>query len=61
MEKFDDYFKKTGIPHKITTLYLLKKKVNQTIIDSIWAIFTKQKLFKSLWAKIAKVVIYLWN
>ena len=66
MGEFDDYFKENVIIHKVTTSYLFEqnskaKKINHTIIGPVRAIFTQKKLFKSLWAQIAKTILYLRN
>lgn len=66
MGEFDNNFKENDITNKFTVLYSLKqnrkaKRVNYTITGSIQAIMAQQKLAKSLWAKIAKTVIYLQN
>lgn len=66
MEDFNDYFKENGINYEITAPYLLKQnrkaeKVNRVIIGSVYAIFAQQRLFKLLWDKIAKVIVYLRN
>ena len=64
MEEFDYYLKENGITHKVTASYSPEQngkaeKVNCTIMGSFRAIFAQQKLFKSLWAEIAKAVVYL--
>ena len=66
IRKFDDYLKENSITHKVTALYSLKQnekaeRVNRIIIRLVWAIFAQQRLPKSLWAEIAKVVVYLRN
>lgn len=66
MGEFDDYVKKNDIIHEITAFYSPEqnkkdKRVNHTIIGPIQAILAQQKLLKSLWAKIAKAVVYLQN
>ena len=66
MEEFDDYFKENNIAHEVTAFYLLEqnvktKRVNCMIISLVRAILAQQKLSKSLWAEIAKAVIYLQN
>lgn len=66
MGEFDDYLKENNITHKIITRYLPEQngkseRVNRTIMDLIWAIFTQQKLFQSLQTQIIKIVVYLQN
>ncbi len=52
--------------HKVTVVYSQEqkekaKRVYHTIIRPIRAIFTQQRLPKSLWAETAKAVVYLQN
>lgn len=64
MRELDNYLRENGITPKVTVCSLSEKnskakKVNRIIIDSVRAIFAQQKLPKSLWAEIAKAVVYL--
>ncbi len=66
MGEFYDYLKENGIIHEVTTFYSLEqnrkaKRVNHTIMGPVWAILAQQRLSKSLWTKIEKAVVYLWN
>lgn len=66
MGEFEDYLKENGIIHKITASYSPEQsrraeRVNRTIMGSARAILAQQKLLKSLWADIAKAVVYLRN
>ena len=66
MGEFDDYLKEIDIIHKITAPYLPEQnrkaeRVYRTIMGPVRAILAQQKLPKSLWAEIAKAVVYLRN
>ena len=64
--EFDDYLKENGITHEVTAPYSPEQngkaeRVNRTIMGPVRAILAQQKLPKSLWAEIAKAVVYLRN
>ena len=66
MGEFDDYLKENGITHEVTAPYSPEQngkaeRVNRTIMGPVRAILAQQKLPKSLWAEIAKAVVYLRN
>lgn len=63
---FDDYLKEIGISHEVTAPYTPEQngkaeRLNQTIMGPVRALLIHMKLPKSLWAEIAKAVVYLRN
>ena len=66
MGEFDDYLKENGITHKVTVPYSPEQngkaeRVNHIIMGPVRTILAQQKPPKSLWAEIAKAVVYLQN
>ncbi len=66
MADLDDSLKENGISHEVTTSSSPEQnrkaeRVNRTMIGPVRTIFAQQRLPKSLWAEIAKAVVYLQN
>ena len=66
MGEINDCVMKNGSSHEVTAAYLTEQnkkaeRVNYLIMSPVWAIYAQQKLPKSLWAEIAKAVVYLRN
>ena len=63
---FETYLIENGIHHEITAPYSPEQngkaeRLNRTIMRLVQALLIQMKLPKSLWAKIAKAVVYLQN
>jgi len=55
-----------AMKHETSTSFTLEQNVyikhsKKTIIETIWSVFHAKKLPFMLWAKVANVVVHVWN